>query len=259
MFLSRVAAEIFFAANHALAKISTINSPFGTSRNAAAAVIPNASLMANLRTVAGSSLAVPNSPYAAIKNRPDPVSITFFSSFDRVNICGAQVKYGLPSSKGNGSETLQPASLSNSISWNPVEYPSGTRLSYLIDTVGGARVSLSTLRNLVLSTIRAPTRWRSFSNSSIASAARAFASATLLSSASLARFANQSSPNTPITISEFAMMDSSLSSHTFPRKKTSAISTPNPARISKAIRSAHLELKSDMDFRSLFFGPSIAA
>ena len=92
----------------------------------------------------------------------------------------------------------------------------------------------------------------------VASASAFSASATLLSSADLARFAKRNSPQTPRKISALAATDRAFSGQVFPRMNTAAISTASPARISNASRSAQTEKKSDVDFGSLVFGPNIA-
>ena len=88
------------------------------------------------------------------------------------------------------------------------------------------------------------------SNSSCASVARAFASATMPSPASLARREKRNSPQTPAIISKLAMMFSAISSHDFPRMNAATISTMSPTIIRRAIRSAQVELNSYLDWRS---------
>lgn len=96
-----------------------------------------------------------------------------------------------------------------------------------------------------------------FSSANAASLARAFASATRPSSASLARFANHNSPQTPPNINRFAPIDAAIFDHPLGMNRT-AISTRSPARMRYATLSAQVELKSDTDFKSvLSFGPSI--
>jgi len=83
-----------------------------------------------------------------------------------------------------------------------------------------------------------------------ASAARASASAIILSPASLARLSKNSSPHTPIRISAVEATVNIDSSQSFPRINTATISTANPNNIKNARRSALVEFLSYVDFRS---------
>lgn len=114
--------------------------------------------------------------------------------------------------------------------------------------------------NFSSSAVRSRASAASFSNfadRSVATATAFSASATRLSSAVLARFRNHNSPHTPPKISKFAPIEATI--FQLPSRMNNAtISTSNPSRIKYASLSAHKELKSETDFRSLrFVGPSI--
>jgi hypothetical protein len=94
-----------------------------------------------------------------------------------------------------------------------------------------------------------------FDARSFASAARALASATIPSPASLARLSNSNSPQTPARISAFATIVSAPSSNAFFRIKTATISAANPTSIKSASRSAHAEFRSYRDRNSLSLVP----